>query len=162
MLPPSGQIDMGKVRAEVATGGPVSLGDPLVRALAGVPDGDIALSDLYGKSGTPATGFTATPSGDEVAGPVTGATFIASAFPSVVEASGTPPYAHQWSIAVQSDAGFTLSNADQATCEVTHRIGKYGYVGQCSLTCVSSDATGQQVTNTGVVASFNFQQDIPV
>lgn len=162
MLPASGQIDMGKVRAEVATGGPVGLGDAAVRALAGVPSGEIGLDDLYNKAGTPATGFTATPQDGEASGPATGTTFITSVYPSVLEANGTPPYARQWSISVQDDAGFVLKDADQATCTVEHRIGKYGYVGQCSLTCVSSDAAGQQVTNTGIVALFNFQQDIPM
>lgn len=162
MLPASGQIDMGKVRAEVATGGAVSLGDAPVRALAGVPDGDISLSDLYDKAGTPASGFTATPQDGEASGVATGTTFIASVSPSVAEGNGTPPYARQWSIAVQDDAAFVLKDADQAACTVEHRIGKYGYVGQCSLTCVSSDAAGQQVTNTGITALFNFQQDIPL
>lgn len=159
-LPATGSISMAAVRAEIATGGPVSLGADAVRALAGVPAGAISLADLHGKSGAATASMTAVASDDIASGPTTGVAFTAYAHPSVVESGGTPPYSRNWTIATQTDSGFTLTGADQATCTVTHTIGKYGYVGQCTLTCVSSDSKGQQVVNQGIVAGFDYQQDI--
>lgn len=49
-LPASGPITLGQVAAELGIGLPLSLGDPRVRALAGVPSGPISLGQLRGKS----------------------------------------------------------------------------------------------------------------
>lgn len=51
-LPSSGTISLSQVDVELGGNGSslIGLGDPNVRALANVPTGTIALSDLYGKS----------------------------------------------------------------------------------------------------------------
>lgn len=51
-LPSSGAISMHDIKAElgIGTGIKLDLGDPRVRALAGISSGAISLSDLYGKS----------------------------------------------------------------------------------------------------------------
>ena len=50
MTTPSGQISLGSVNAEVGAGGQRSLGDGTTRGLAGIPDGQISLSQLRDKS----------------------------------------------------------------------------------------------------------------
>lgn len=50
MATPTGQIGLYDVRAELNRGGQISLGDGDVRQLAGRPSGQIAMSDLRGKS----------------------------------------------------------------------------------------------------------------
>jgi hypothetical protein len=164
-LPTSGPISLVQVRAELGTGGPISLDQPDVRALAGVDTGAIGLLDLRGKTG-PGSGaaMTVTATDGADTGEAPGSAFTAYAYPSVSVAGGTAPFTYTWTIATQDDDGFTLSSADVATCEVSHRIGKYGYIGQCTLSCLVSDNAGNTQTASGVVAYFDYQQkssDIP-
>lgn len=162
-LPASGKIDMAAVRAEVGIGGAVSLGDDPVRSLAAVLAGEIALADLYGKTGSGGASTLAVVVTDGFAqGQATGAPFTAEAFPEVAVTGGTAPLSFLWTVATQSDSRFTLDFADQATCRVSHDIGRYGYIGGCTLTCVISDAAGHQATAEGVAANFEFQQEIPM
>lgn len=157
--PSTGAISLGQVRAENGTPGAVGLNDSMVRALAGIDTGSISLSDLYGKTG--ASGPTPVVVGldDLASDTVTGVQFQARCYPAVNVSAGTPPYAYQWSITTQSDAGFSLLAATSDICEVRHIVGKYGYVGGCTLTCVVSDSKGQSATKTGIRADFDFQQD---
>lgn len=50
MATPTGQISLYDVRTELGRGGQISMGDGDVRQLAGRPSGQIAMSDLRGKS----------------------------------------------------------------------------------------------------------------
>ncbi|SDQ99891.1 hypothetical protein [Pseudovibrio sp. Tun.PSC04-5.I4] len=49
-LQTSGPISLGNVREELEAAGPISLASSAVRELAGVSDGPISMSGLYGKS----------------------------------------------------------------------------------------------------------------
>lgn len=49
-LPASGQISMSQVRTELSASGQISLGQSQVRSLAGIASGQIAMSNLWGKS----------------------------------------------------------------------------------------------------------------
>lgn len=161
-LPTGGAISMAGIRAELGVGGPVDLNRSDVRGLAGVSSGAIALSDFYGKTG-PANPdeMTVTGSGAAKVGQANGITaFTAQAYPDVSVTGGLAPFTYAWTITVQDDNGFTLSNANQATCTVSHSIGKYGYIGQCSLSCSVSDSAGQTKTVSGLVAYFDYQYGI--
>lgn len=158
-LPTTGPISAMQVRAELGVAGAISLGQLDVRTLAGVPSGPISFADLRGKTGPqPPSNLAATAVSDTATGTAPGSTFTATARPKALISGGTAPYITTVSIATQDDTGFVLSNADTSTPTVTHSIGKYGYIGQCTLNFVISDNAGASVELKGVVAGFNFKQ----
>lgn len=157
--PTAGAIGMAQVRVERGTAGTISLNESAVRSLAGVPSGTISLSNLYNKTGVGSSPPLAVTAFDGIAaGDAPPAVFTATVNPRVTVTGGTTPYSYQWTISIQSDSGFTLASPTAAICSVSHQIGRYGYVGECTLTCVVSDASGKQLEKTGIVASFDFQQ----
>lgn len=160
MLPASGTISMMQVRAEAGTGGEISLDQAGVRSLAGIPTPSsvISMNDLHGKVGLGPTGpMTVTGNNDEIVDYATGLPFTATLSPSVSVAGGTAPLSFRWVIAIGSS--FTLADATLPACRVSHVIGKYGYIGTCTLTCTVSDSGGNTVEKTGITASFDYQQN---
>ena len=158
-LPTTGPISAMQVRAELGVGGEISLGQAEVRDLAEVPTGPVSFADLRGKTGPqPPSTLTATGNSDTATGDATGVSFTAYAYPSVTITGGTAPYTVRVSIATQKDGGFSLSGEETATPTVAHQIGRFGYIGQCTLTFVVSDSAGGTVTLQGVVAGFDFKQ----
>lgn len=157
-IPSSGSISLGDVLNElrVSNSGrayPISLGDADVRALAGVPSGDISMSSLYGKSavlalqatGNNDSGFESTVSG---AGSV-------SAYPSVSYSGGSGAKTIQWSILSSTEA-VSLINANSAQCQVKLSFGRNttGYT-IVYLRCVVSDSTGS-VTVDNIIAELRW------
>ena len=158
-LPSTGPISMMQVRAEVGAAGAVSLGQTSVRNLAGIASGAIGMASLRGKTGAGSSAaFSVTSTDGSASDYSTGTVFTAHAYPSVSVTGGTAPLSYQWAITVQQDSGFTLANANAATCDVAHQIGKYGYIGDCTLSCRISDSGGNTVEKTGIVASFSYEQ----
>lgn len=157
-LPAGGEISMAGVRFERGVGGPVDLNSADVRALAGVPAGVISLTDFYGKSGPGSQNpMSIKGVGDTARGDANGDTFTAAAYPQILITGGNAPFSIQWSIATVDREGYTLSNATAAMCSVDHIIGKYGFIGTCTLSCTVSDSKGQTATATGIVAAFDYQ-----
>lgn len=161
--PLSGQISIGNCRAEIGIGGPLGLLDGAMRTLSGVSSGPVSLTDCYNKTGAGGGGggFVATGHGDAAVGIATGSQFTESVFPSVsvVGGSGTGR-TYLWSIATQTTTGFTLTNATSATCTVSHVIGKYGFVGSCTLNCACADDAGNSANVTGVAADFDYESTL--
>jgi hypothetical protein len=162
-LPTSGPISMVQVRAEAGVGGAISLDQAEVRTLAAVASGVISMSDLRGKTGPGAAGtMVVTATGAESIGQATGTVFTAYASPSVTVTGETAPLSHLWTIATQSGGGFVLENANLAECLVSHLIGKYGYIGSCTMSCTVSDGAGHTDTKTGIPVEFDYQQPFAV
>lgn len=159
-LPTTGPISLAQIRAELGIGGVISLSRSEVRNLAGIATGTIGMASLRGKTG-PGSGpaFSVMASNGAAFGDATGAQFTAHATPSVAASGGTAPFSYVWTIAIQDDSGFAVTSANAATCDVSHTIGKYGYIGECTLTCIVNDNAGNTVTKTGILASFSYEQN---
>jgi len=164
-LPNSGPISLFAVRAEIGSSGAIGLGDGNVRTLAGVASGSISISSCYGKTGAGGGGggsgpFSATETDGASSGIANGHTsFTATVHPFVTASGGLAPYSYQWSIIIQDDAGFSLSNSTSSACSVSHTIGRFGYVGECTVQCVVGDSTGHSVT-VNAIASFDYESDV--
>lgn len=161
--PASGTISLGNVRAEIGVGGPIGLTDGNVRTLSGVSSGPVALSDCYNKTGAGGGGggFVATGNSASAVGVAPGAQFTKSVSPSVTSTGGSGTgKTYLWSIATQDDANFVLTNSTSQTCTVSHIIGKYGYIGGCTLNCAVGDDAGNSANVTGVMADFDFESAI--
>lgn len=161
--PASGTISLGNVRAEIGVGGPIGLTDGSVRTLSGVSSGPVSLSNCYGKTGAGGGGggFVATGHGDSVIGTVTGSQFTKAVHPYVTTMGGSGTgKTYLWSIATQDDGLFVLSDSTSATCTVSHIIGKYGYIGGCTLNCAVGDDAGNSANVTGVTADFDYESTL--
>lgn len=161
-LPSSGSISLLQVLDElrVANAGralPIALGDADVRTLAGVPSGDIAMWQLYGKSAV--TALTVTGNNDSGHATSSTAGGAVSAFPSVSYGGGAGEKTFQWSI-LSTSMTVTLINANNARCEVRRTFTK-NTSGEVItyLRCVVSDSTGS-VTVDNIIAELYWEGNI--
>ena len=140
--PSSGEIRMSHVATEISAGYPLSLTDSRVRTLAGVPSGQISLSQLRGKSAAlRATGNSASAFKDSRTGAGT-----VSCNPSVTNVQGgTAPYTYNWSF-VTNPGGFAISTYTDWNTVISKAYGintngNYTAV----LQCIVSDSSGKSV-----------------
>lgn len=160
MTTPAGPpINLGHVLAELQVqnpgrGYPISLGDADVRALAGVPSGDITLGHLYGKSAISPLVATGNNDYGYSASSVGGG--IVTAYPSVTAAGGSGTKSYAWSI-LSASSTVTLGNTGSSQCTVSKNYVKNsnGYI-SVYLRCVVSDATGS-VTVDNIVAELEWE-----
>lgn len=132
---------------------PLALGDADVRALAGISSGPISLGNLYGKSSyIPMTGqgiSDASTSNSSFSGG------IVACYPGVQVNGGKDPKTFSWSIT--SGTGATLSSATSQYCTVSRNYTKNAN-GAVSLvlSCVITDAAGQSITVSNVLAELEW------
>lgn len=157
-LPTSGSLSMLQVLDELRTmnpgrGLPISLGDADVRSLAGVPSGDISMSQLYGKSAGSA--LVATGNNDYGVSSSDGRSGTVSAYPSVSYSGGQGAKTFQWSV-LSAPANVTLSNANSAQCTVSRSFARDSS-GRAVvyLRCVVSDTSGS-VTVDNIIAELEW------
>lgn len=161
--PASGTISLGNVRAEIGIGGPIGLTDGSVRTLSGVSSGPVSLSNCYNKTGAGGGGggFVATGHNANSTGVTTGSQFTRSVNPYVTVTGGSGTgRTYLWSIATQDDGNFVLTDSTLAACTVSHLIGKYGYIGKCTLNCACADDAGNSANVTGVQVIFDYEASL--
>lgn len=143
-LPTSGVITLGMVASELGIGLPLSLGDPRVRALAGVPSGQISLGQLRGKSAVgplTLTGMNAYNSADTQLGGGT-----VSCNPSVYSAGGVEPKTYAWSVLSNPrPLAVSLTSGTSVTAQFTYTKNATGS-GEVTLRCTVTDGAGTQRT----------------
>ena len=141
-LPTSGPISIGMVAAELGIGLPLSLGDPRVRALAGVRSGPISLGQLRGKSAVaPLTVAAANSYGsaDTQFGPG-----VVSCNPGVSVAGGTDPKTFAWSILSNPrPVTVNLSSGPAVTAQFAYTKNAAGSA-EVMLRCTVTDGAGTQ------------------
>lgn len=151
---------MAQVAAELGIGLPLELGDPRVRALAGVPSGPISLSDLYGKSAgappptpSPLTVQTQNGSGYQDSG---GSAGTVQCFVSATTTGGTGAITHLWEF-TSNPGQFTLSDSNSATARVSRSYARYssGYA-EAELRYTARDSAGAVVVVPSVTATLEW------
>lgn len=161
-LPSSGNLSMLQVLDELRTANPgralpIGLGDSDVRALAGVPSGPIAMSQLYGKSSL--APLTARGNNDYVFANTTTSGGTLYAYPSVTVSGGAGEKTYAWSV-LSANGSVTLSqtNASQARVAVTYLKQGFGNV-TVFLRCVVTDSSGS-VTVDNIVAQLEWEGNL--
>lgn len=145
-------ISLSDVLAELRTVNPgrslpISLGDPDVRALAGVPSGPIVLSNLYGKSSYIAMSASINNvSGSAAAGPTSN--YQARLAIGINLSGGKAPFTYAWSH-VSGDGSVQALNAASSTADfIVPRFSSPGDVQSQVVQCTVTDVTGAQITRT--------------
>lgn len=149
-LPASGAISLSQVDVELgrASNAGVSLGETAVRNMSGIASGACSMSNLYGRAGFSAVGNNS--SNTYYSASVGGTAY---AYPSVTVTGGTAPFTYSWAI-TSSSGSPVLSNATGAQCTLSHSYARYTSMSfTATLQCVITDATGRQITVTGVTGS---------
>lgn len=162
-LPSSGSISLGQVLDELRVanpnrGYPISLGDADVRALAGVPSGDITLGHLYGKSAiSPLTVVGHNDYGFGQSGQTSGG--FVGAYPYVTVNGGSGPRTFAWSI-LSASGTVTISGTNTSQVSIGKNFPKLsaGYI-IVYLRCVVSDSTGS-VTVDNITAELEWESNM--
>jgi len=143
-LPTSGPITIGMVAAELGLARPLALGDPRVRALAGVPSGPISLGQLRGRSAT--APMTVTANNDYASANTQFGAGIVSCSPSVSITGGLDPKTCAWSVLSNPrGVAVTLSTGASVTVRTNYVKNATGFA-EVSLRCTVTDGAGTQRT----------------
>lgn len=160
-LPASGNLTLGMVAAELGLGLPISLGDTVVRNLAGVPSGPISMSNLYGKSagGTapPASGpLTVQTTGGYGQSNTYGSSGIVACQVSATVSGGTGTITHLWEF-TSNPGQFTLTGANGANATVSKSYSRYSSgSAQAVLRYTARDSAGAVVVAYPVYAELEW------
>jgi len=155
--PSSGPISLSDVAAELGIGMPLSLGDPRVRALAGVPSGPISLGQLRGKSAQAPQGpLTATTEDGYGDGDSSGGGGTAFCAPSVTPTGGSGGYTYVWSF-TSNPSNCALGSSASSACSVSRSYPRFGNGGaDATLECVITDSSGQSITKSNIGAHLTW------
>jgi hypothetical protein len=152
-LPASGAISIGMAAAELGLGLPLSLGDPRVRALAGVPSGPISLGQLHGKSASvppppppPAPTLSVTAVNASNSAQTQLGSGSVSCSPSVQITGGVDPKSCAWSVLSNPNgATVTLGSSTFATVRSSYSKNSSGFA-SVTLRCAVTDGAGTKLT----------------
>jgi hypothetical protein len=142
-LPASGPISIGDVAAELGIGLPLSLGDPRVRTLAGVPSGPISLGQLRGKS--VAGPLTVTAQNSSNSADTQFGSGVVTCNPSVYIAGGVDPKTCNWSILSNPGGATVAFSGPSATVQFSYASNSAGSA-TVTLRCTVTDGAGSQRT----------------